>query len=68
MYVFCCSRCYSLRHETGGVARHLKREGRAIISIFFEAYLFGRSNLKLVEKQEKLSGGPGVRLAPPKQF
>ena len=61
MHVFCCSRCYSLRRETSGVARNLKREGRAIISIFFQAYFFfSRTNLTMIEKQERLSGGPGV--------
>ena len=36
-----------------GVARNLKRGGD-IISAFFQAYFFGRTNLKLIKKQENL--------------
>ena len=38
-----------------GVARNFKK-GWSIISTF----LFGRTNLKLIEKQEKLCGGTGA--------
>ena len=42
-----------------GVARNCKR-GEGIISTFFQGIFFNRTNLKLIKKQEKLSGGPGA--------
>ena len=41
-----------------GVARNCKR-GEGIISIFFQRLFFNKTNLKLIKKQENLSGGPG---------
>ena len=45
-----------------GAARNFKRGG--IISTFFQAYFFGRTNLKLVEKQlrEAIEGSGGMLL------
>ena len=45
------------------VAKNFKRERGDIIFTFFQAHsFFGRSNLKLIEKQEKLLGGSGGML------
>ena len=33
---------------------------RAIISTLFARVFFGKTNLKLIEKQESLKGGPGA--------
>ena len=43
-----------------GVARNFKRGGGGIISTFFSSVFFGRTNLKLIEKQERLLRGPGA--------
>ena len=56
-------------NKTSGVARNFKREGRAIISMFFfkrRPIFFGRTNLKLIEKRERFSGFRGYGY--PKQF
>ena len=56
------TRFSSLRPTTrggSGVARNCKRE-EGIISTFFQVFFFNRTNLKLIKKQEKLSGGPGA--------
>ena len=46
-----------------GVARNFKRGRVGIISTFFvKRIFFGRTNLKLIKKQEKLSGGSGGML------
>ena len=42
-----------------GVARNFKREGHNFHN-FCQAYFFGRTNLKLIKKQEKLQEGPGA--------
>ena len=41
--------------------------GWGIISTLFQTYFFGRTDLKLIKKQEKLVGGPGGML-PRKMF
>ena len=48
------TRFSSLPTKAGsGVARNFKRGG-GIISTFFQAYFFGRTNFKLIKKQENL--------------
>ena len=42
-------------------SKKFKKKGGSIISTFFvEGIFFGRTNLKLIKKQEKLWGGPGT--------
>ena len=43
-----------------GVARNLKRGGSIISTYFSSVFFFGGTNLNLIEKQEKLSEGPGA--------
>ena len=43
-----------------GVARNCKREGGHNFHFFSSVFFFNRTNLKLIKKQEKLSGGPGT--------
>ena len=43
----------SARVSGAGVARNFKR-GRHNFHIFSSVFFFGRTNLKLIEKQEKL--------------
>ena len=60
MCTYSIFKSYSVRD----VARNFKRGGH--IFHIFQAYFFGRINLKLLEKQEKLSEGPGA--SPRKKF
>ena len=54
------TRFSSLTTRAGsGLARNCKR-GEGIISTFFQRLFSNRTNLKLTEKQEKLSGGLGA--------
>ena len=45
------------RAGSGGARNFERREPRGHK---FPAYFFGRANLKLIKKQEKLWGGPGI--------
>ena len=45
---------------SSGVARNFKRGGGHNFHILFNRILFGRTDSKLIEKQEKLLGGPGA--------
>ena len=54
------TRFSSLTTRAGsGVAKNCER-GEGIISTFFQRFFFNRTNLKLIKKQENLSGGPGA--------
>ena len=48
----CCSRCYSLRPETRSVASNFK--GGPYFPHFSQAHFFDRTDLRLIEKQERL--------------
>ena len=43
-----------------GVARNFKRRRAIISTFFFKRIFFGRTNLKLTEKQERLYGGTAL--------
>ena len=63
------SRFSSPTTQTGsGVARNFKRRGGGShnFHVFCQTYFFGRTNLKLIKKQERLRGVRGH--APPKIF
>ena len=42
-----------------GVARNFKR-GSHNFDTFYKSIFFGKTNLKLIEKQESIKGGPGA--------
>ena len=45
---------------SSGVARNCKRKEGIISTFFLAFFFFNRTNLKLIKKQEKLSGGLGA--------
>ena len=61
-----CKRTAKKSYHVRTVAQRKILKGGGTVSSFFQAYFFGRTNLKLIEKQERLQGVRGH--TPPKHF